>query len=167
MMESAWKELDDKVIQCKEFEDRNRGHFEQVMTGIARLWELIADWQRVISETIEFINTKDLEIRAVQVTLKQENEDCTKLMTNDSASKEVIRRTKKSERSNGVMVMMDVMLKDLDEEKSTATAVEKDAQTDYETLMKKSAENRVRYVRQKDRGHRERVSSARWASTMT
>jgi hypothetical protein len=72
MMESAWKELDDKVIQCKEFEDRNRGHFEQVMTDIARLGEQIADWQRVISETVEFINTKDLEIRAVQATLKQE-----------------------------------------------------------------------------------------------
>jgi len=72
MMESAWKELDDKVIECKEFEDRNRGHFEQVMTDIARLGEQIADWQRVISETVEFINTKDLEIRAVQATLKQE-----------------------------------------------------------------------------------------------
>merc|ERR1719230_1857503 len=72
MMESAWKELDDKVIECKEFEDRNRGHFEQVMTDIARLGEQIADWQRVISETVEFINTKDLEIRAVQASLKQE-----------------------------------------------------------------------------------------------
>merc|ERR1719388_775668 len=72
MMESAWKELDDKVIECKEFEDRNRGHFEQVMTDIARLGEQIADWQRVISETVEFINTKDLEIRAVQAQLKQE-----------------------------------------------------------------------------------------------
>ena len=43
MMESAWKELDDKVIECKEFEDRNRGHFEQVMTDIARLGEQIAE----------------------------------------------------------------------------------------------------------------------------
>merc|ERR1719316_921430 len=72
MMEAAWAELDDKVIECKEFEDRNRGHFEQVMTDIARLGEQIADWQRVISETVEFINTKDLEIRAVPAQLKQE-----------------------------------------------------------------------------------------------
>merc|ERR1719217_762801 len=72
MMTSAWKELDDKVIECKEFEDRNRGSFEQVMTDIARLAEQIADWQRVISETVEFINTKDLEILAVQAKLKQE-----------------------------------------------------------------------------------------------
>ena len=72
MMESAWKEPDDKVIHCKEFEDRNRGHFEQVMSDTARLWDQIADWQRVIAEMIEFINTKDLEIRVVQVTLKEE-----------------------------------------------------------------------------------------------
>merc|ERR1719390_272152 len=72
MMEGAWAELDSKVIECKEFEDRNRGSFEQVMTDIARLGEQIADLQRVISETVEFINTKDLEILAVQAKLKQE-----------------------------------------------------------------------------------------------
>merc|ERR1719321_1098358 len=72
MMEAAWEELDNKVIECKEFEDRNRGHFEQIMTDIARLGEQIADLQRVISETVEFINTKDLEIISVQATLKKE-----------------------------------------------------------------------------------------------
>merc|ERR1719327_1537472 len=72
MMEGAWAELDSKVIECKEFEDSNRGNFEQVMTDIARLGEQIADLQRVISETVEFINTKDLEIIAVQTKLKQE-----------------------------------------------------------------------------------------------
>merc|ERR1719326_2090794 len=72
MMTDAWKELDEKVIECKEFEDRNRGSFEQVMTDIARLAEQIADWQRVIAETVEFISTKDLEILAVQAKLKEE-----------------------------------------------------------------------------------------------
>ena len=52
MMTSAWKDLDEKVIECKEFEDINRGSFEQVMTDIARLAEQIADLQRVISETV-------------------------------------------------------------------------------------------------------------------
>merc|ERR1719478_1131252 len=72
MMEGAWAELDSKVIECKEFEDKNRGNFEQVMTDIARLGEQIADLQRVISQTVEYINTKDLEIMAVQAKLKQE-----------------------------------------------------------------------------------------------
>merc|ERR1719393_1221727 len=72
MMEAAWEELDNKVIECKEFEDRNRGHFEQIMTDIARLGEQIADLQRVISETVEFISMKDLEIISVQAKLKEE-----------------------------------------------------------------------------------------------
>merc|ERR1719337_225144 len=72
MMESAWKELDDKVIACKEFEDKNRGSFGQVMTDIARLGEQIADLQRLIAASVESINTKDLEILAVQATLKHE-----------------------------------------------------------------------------------------------
>jgi len=72
MMEKAWKELDDKVIACKEFEDKNRGSFEQVMTDIARLGEQIADLQRLIAASVESINAKDLEILAVQATLKHE-----------------------------------------------------------------------------------------------
>ena len=62
-------------------------------------------------------------------------------MTNDSASNEMILLTKRLEKINGVTAMMDMMLKDLDEQKSTATAAEKDAQADYEAFMKKSAEN--------------------------
>ena len=54
-------------------------------------------------------------------------------MTNGSASKEVIMLTKKSEKINGVMAMMDMMLKDLHEGKTIATATEKDAQADYES----------------------------------
>ena len=54
--------------------------------------------------------------------LKQDNEDYAELMDKDSAAKEVIMLTKKSEKSNAVMAMMDMMLKDLDEGKTTDTA---------------------------------------------
>merc|ERR1719395_152369 len=50
---------------------------------------------------------------------------------------------KKTEESNGVMAMMDLLVKDLDKEMTVATATEKDAQADYETLMKESAEKRA------------------------
>merc|ERR1719248_81168 len=50
---------------------------------------------------------------------------------------------KKSEESNGVMAMMDMLVKDLDKEMTIATATEKDAQADYETFMKDSAEKRA------------------------
>merc|ERR1719421_1336403 len=50
---------------------------------------------------------------------------------------------KKTEESNGVMAMMDMLVKDLDKEMTVATATEKDAQADYETFMKDSAEKRA------------------------
>merc|ERR1719473_1666689 len=50
---------------------------------------------------------------------------------------------KKSEENNGVMAMMDMLVKDLDKEMTVATATEKDAQSDYETFMKDSAAKRA------------------------
>merc|ERR1719248_76594 len=50
---------------------------------------------------------------------------------------------KKSEESNGVMAMIDLLVKDLDKEMTEATAEEKDAQGDYEQMMSDSAEKRA------------------------
>merc|ERR1719407_139811 len=50
---------------------------------------------------------------------------------------------KKSEESNGVMAMMDMLVKDLDKEMTIATATEKDAQADYEGFLKDSAAKRA------------------------
>merc|ERR1719301_496846 len=50
---------------------------------------------------------------------------------------------KKSEENQGVMTMMDNLIKDLDKEMTVAQATEKDAQEDYETFMKDSAEKRA------------------------
>jgi len=33
----GWQELDKEIIKCKEFEDRNRGTYDQVMTDLRRL----------------------------------------------------------------------------------------------------------------------------------
>merc|ERR1711953_1610033 len=51
--------------------------------------------------------------------------------------------SKKSEESTGVISMIDLLMKDLDKEMTEATTEEKDAQGDYETMMKESAEKRV------------------------
>jgi len=51
--------------------------------------------------------------------------------------------SKKSEESNGVIGMIDLLIKDLDKEMTEAKTEEKDAQADYETMMKESAEKRV------------------------
>jgi len=50
---------------------------------------------------------------------------------------------KKGEESNGVIAMIDLLVKDLDKEMTVAKAEEKDAQEDYETFMKDSAEKRA------------------------
>merc|ERR1719224_313125 len=51
--------------------------------------------------------------------------------------------SKKSEESNGVMAMMDAMVADLEKEMQEADLEEKDAQAEYEEMMKDSAEKRV------------------------
>jgi len=50
---------------------------------------------------------------------------------------------KKSEESGGVIAMIDLLVKDLDKEMTVAKAEEKDAQEDYEQMMKDSAEKRA------------------------
>jgi chromosome segregation ATPase len=50
---------------------------------------------------------------------------------------------KKSEDTNGVIAMIDLLIKDLDKEMTVATTEEKDAQSDYETFMRDSAEKRA------------------------
>jgi len=50
---------------------------------------------------------------------------------------------KKGEESNGVIAMIDLLVKDLDKEMTVAKAEEKDAQEDYETFMKDSSDKRA------------------------
>jgi len=50
---------------------------------------------------------------------------------------------KKGEESGGVIAMIDLLVKDLDKEMTVAKAEEKDAQGDYEQMMKDSAEKRA------------------------
>uniref|UniRef100_A0A7S2CAZ5 Uncharacterized protein n=1 Tax=Alexandrium andersonii TaxID=327968 RepID=A0A7S2CAZ5_9DINO len=51
--------------------------------------------------------------------------------------------TKKTQQSGGVIGMMDLLIKDLDKEMQEAEVEEKDAQGEYEVLMKDSAEKRA------------------------
>jgi len=50
---------------------------------------------------------------------------------------------KKSGESGGVIAMIDLLVKDLDKEMTVAKTEEKDAQGDYETMMKDAAEKRA------------------------
>jgi len=51
--------------------------------------------------------------------------------------------TKKTEENNGVIAMIDLLVKDLDKELQEAEVMEKDAQAEYEEMMAESATKRV------------------------
>merc|ERR1719440_426011 len=42
MIFTAWGELDDIIFECKEFQERNRGTYEQVVGDLARLGSQLA-----------------------------------------------------------------------------------------------------------------------------
>jgi len=204
------EELDKSDDKKKELEHA----LEDLDTAIAKTEEGLA---AVTSEIAALENgIKELDTMVVEATAqrKQENEDYTELMAQDSAAKEVIHfaknrlnkfynpklykppakreltederitvnmggtlaptpppagiagtgisaslvqsheapppapetfgeYSKKSEENTGVIAMIDLLVKDLDKEMTQATAEEKDAQADYEGLMKDSAAKRA------------------------
>jgi len=72
LVEKAWVELDDKIIECKEYQEMNRGTFDQVVTDISRLVEQITDLERVETESLEGIAKMEMEIKGVEAELSKE-----------------------------------------------------------------------------------------------
>jgi len=72
LVEASWKELDDKIIECIEFEEQNRGTFDQVTTDISRLVEQISDLQRIETESIDGIASSEQQILDVEASLAEE-----------------------------------------------------------------------------------------------
>ena len=72
LVEKAWVELDDKIIQCKEYQEMNRATFDQVVTDISRLVEQITDLSRVETEAIEMQSKMEMEIKAVEDEVSKE-----------------------------------------------------------------------------------------------
>merc|ERR1711981_1340039 len=70
----AWKELDDKLIGCKEFEDKNRVTFKQVMTQIATLAGDLADLAKIKAQATEMINVKEQELIMTKTLLQKETD---------------------------------------------------------------------------------------------
>jgi len=72
LIEKAWVELDNKIIECKGFEDMNRENYAQVTRDIARLISQINDLERIESEAVDGIAAKDTEITNVEELLDEE-----------------------------------------------------------------------------------------------
>merc|ERR1719230_944296 len=72
LVEKAWVELDDKLIQCKEYQEMNRDTFDQVVTDISRLVEQITDLERIETESLEGIAKMEASIKLVEEELSKE-----------------------------------------------------------------------------------------------
>merc|ERR1719321_1582015 len=209
---------DDKKEYCQHQFDESDDKKKSLERSISDLEKAIADTEEGIAATQDAIKALTKSIAALDKSVaeateqrKEENEDFTELMANDSAAKEVLgfaknrlnkfynpklykappkrelseedRATlaaggtlapteapggiagtgvtvlaqakpppppeapgayqKKSEESNGVIAMIDLLIKDLDKEMTVAKTEEKDAQGDYEQMMKDSADKRA------------------------
>ena len=72
LVEKAWVELDDKIIECKEYQEMNRATFDQIVSDISRLVEQITDLERVETESLEGIQKADQMIEAVEDEIGKE-----------------------------------------------------------------------------------------------
>merc|ERR1719265_3123530 len=72
LVEAAWTELDDKIIECKEYQEMNRATFDQVTIDISRLVEQITDLERVETESLEGIAKTEMQIKEVEAELSKE-----------------------------------------------------------------------------------------------
>jgi hypothetical protein len=75
LIEKAWIELDDKIMECKGFEDMNRENYGQVTRDIARLIQQINDLERIESEAVDGIAEKEDQIRDVEAILDKETQN--------------------------------------------------------------------------------------------
>jgi len=66
LVEAAYKELDDKIIEAKEFEAQNRGTWQQVVADMARLGQQIANHIRMAAEATACIAEMGRQIDAVK-----------------------------------------------------------------------------------------------------
>lgn len=85
LVEKAWVDLDDKIIECKEYQEMNRATFDQVVTDISRLAEQITDLKRVESEAIAGGERTDSDIIAVESELTKEEQKYNSILAANTA----------------------------------------------------------------------------------
>merc|ERR1740123_1705849 len=69
MMLHAWGELDDVIFECKEFQERNRGTYEQVVADLARLGSQLSRLGELRVSSNQGIFDKDGERRDAEERL--------------------------------------------------------------------------------------------------
>merc|ERR1740138_1108561 len=74
MIFTAWKELDDVIFECKEFQERNRGTYEQVVGDLARLGSQLANLNTIRVEASEGIMEQDRLRKELEAEMTKETQ---------------------------------------------------------------------------------------------
>jgi len=137
-LEDGIKALDKEVAEATEQRKEENQDFTSLMASDAAAKELLGFAKNRMNQ---FYNPKLAKAAASFVQLaevRQHQQDAPAPPPATAAA-----FSKKSEESNGVIAMIDLLIKDLDKELTEAGTAEKDSQADYETAMKDSADKRA------------------------
>merc|ERR1719310_2322228 len=125
------KELDKSVEEATENRQEENAAYKELMAGNSAAKELLLKAKNRLNK---FYNPKLAKL--VQVKAHQQAEP-------GPAPEAPAAFEKKTEESNGVIALMDSLVRDLDKEMQVGETEEKDAQADYETAMEDSKKKRA------------------------
>jgi len=130
-LEDGIKALDKEVAEATENRKDENKEYTELMASNSAAKELIEFAKNRLNK---FYNPKLYKPEFVQVHAHE---------APPPPPESIDAYSKKSEESNGIIAMMDALVKDLDKEMTEAEVEEKDAQADYEQMMKDSADKRA------------------------
>jgi len=133
-LEDGIRALDKSVAEATEQRKEENEDYTALMAGDAAAKELIGFAKNRLNK---FYNPKLYKPPAAFVSIKAHGS-----VAPPPPPAAVEAYGKKTEESNGIIGMMDSLIKDLDKEMTEAEVTEKDAQGDYETFMQDSATKR-------------------------
>lgn len=133
-LEDGVKNLDKEVAEATENRKEENEEYTELMASDAAAKELIEFAKNRLNK---FYNPKLYKPPAEFAQIKAHKD------APPPPPADIKAYGKKSEESNGIISMMDALIKDLDKEMTVAETEEKDAQSDYERMMTDSADKRA------------------------
>jgi len=128
------KALDKEVAEATENRKEENEEYTELMAGDAAAKELINFAKNRLNK---FYNPKLYKPPAEFAQVRAHRD------APEPPPESIKSYSKKGEESNGIVAMMDSLVKDLDKEMTEAEVEEKDGQADYEQMMKDSADKRA------------------------
>merc|ERR1719492_267743 len=140
-LKAGIKELDNMVLEATEQRKDENGDFKEKMASVTAAQELLQFAKKRLNK---FYNPKLVEKSSAAALFVQVSVHAHSVKAPPPPPETFGAYSKKSEDNMGVIAMIDLLIADLDKEMTVAETDEKDAQADYETLMKDSASKRTK-----------------------